>query len=335
MQLLPFVFRGSPGIPEMDFAGTIVEMGSNVPEERGFAPGIPVFGSIPLPQNVKSTSGALAEYVVVDHTAAVKKPASLTLSEASGLGIAGVTALELVRVAKLKRGDSVLVNGASGGIGHFVTQMCQTEVGPSGKVVAVCSSKHVDWLNQLCTGSDRNVQLSKAAFEIVDYSAHTPVTSYLAETFGTSRFDAVLDAVGIQDMFNDSPGFLKDNKPFASVGPRAFSWTVPGMLSAIWRMAKNVLWPKVLGGTPRPHIQISVAANHESLEKLAQIANEGKLKVYVGALVPMKEVQAVSTRSHTKIRKTIGSHEGQAYEHITSGHAQGKIVVEMHGTNEE
>lgn len=298
MQFLPFLFRGSPGIPEMDFAGTIVEVGSQVPEDRGFSPGTHVFGSIPLPQNVKSTSGALAEYVVVDHTAAVKKPESMSLSEASGLGIAGATALELARVAKLKRGDSVLVNGASGGIGHLVTQMCQNEVGPSGKVVAICSSKHIDWLKELCTRTDANAPSS--AFEIVDYSAHPSVTAYLAETYGTSQFDAVLDAVGIQDVYNDSPGYLKKNKPFVSVGPRAYSLTVSGMLNVIWRMAKNVLWPKVLGGTPRPHVQISVASNLDRLGKLAQMANEGKLKVHVGTTVSMEDAQTVGVLLHTE-----------------------------------
>lgn len=129
MQLLPFLFRASPAIPEMDFSGTIVELGSEVPVERGLVIDAQVFGSISVPQHVRSTSGSLAEYVVVDHTAVVRRPDAGRLDEVAGLGVAGATALELMKASKLKRGDSVLVNGASGGIGHLVMQMCRNEVG--------------------------------------------------------------------------------------------------------------------------------------------------------------------------------------------------------------
>lgn len=147
MQLLPFIFRASPAIPEMDFSGTIVATGSNVPEGQK-TPGAHVFGSIPLAQHVKTTSGALAEYIALDHTAVVVKPSTVPLSKVAGLGIAGATALELIKAAKLKKGDSVLVNGASGGIGHLVMQMCRVEVGETGKVIAVCSRDNLEWLMQ-------------------------------------------------------------------------------------------------------------------------------------------------------------------------------------------
>ncbi|KAF1828189.1 hypothetical protein BDW02DRAFT_268274 [Decorospora gaudefroyi] len=71
MQLLPFFFRASPAIPEMDFSGTVVSLGSGVPRDRKLEPGTPVFGTVPVSQHAKSTSGALAEYVVVDNTAIV------------------------------------------------------------------------------------------------------------------------------------------------------------------------------------------------------------------------------------------------------------------------
>lgn len=71
----------------------------------------------------------------------VRAPEGKRGEEVAGLGIAGCTALLLVEKAGLKRGDCVLVNGASGGIGHMVVQMVREAVGESGRVVAICSER--------------------------------------------------------------------------------------------------------------------------------------------------------------------------------------------------
>lgn len=151
MSILPFLFRRSPAIPEMDFAGTIVECSSWVEreDERGVKHGAKVFGSVTVSDHIKLGRGSLAEYVVVGHECVVKKPEVIKMKEVAGLGVAGATALELMKSAKLKKGDSVLVNGASGGIGHLVTQMCRERVGETGKVVAICSGGNVGWVKDL------------------------------------------------------------------------------------------------------------------------------------------------------------------------------------------
>jgi len=98
-----------------------------------------VFGSIPVGFHLKTGAGALAEYVAVESQCVVGTPEGKQGEEVAGLGVAGCTALLLVEKAGLKRGDSVLVNGASGGVGHMVVQMVREVVGESGRVVAVCS----------------------------------------------------------------------------------------------------------------------------------------------------------------------------------------------------
>ena len=148
MQLVPSLFRSRVSIPEADFSGTVIGLGSSVPADRRLNPGVSVFGSIPIGKHVASSSGALAENVVVEHSAVVEAPPRADIGELSGLPIAGTTALELIKAAKLKRGDSVLVNGASGGIGHLVLQMCKEEVGETGRVVAVCSTDNVGWVKE-------------------------------------------------------------------------------------------------------------------------------------------------------------------------------------------
>jgi NADPH:quinone reductase-like Zn-dependent oxidoreductase len=160
MHLLPFFFRATPAIPEMDFAGVVEDIyessDSDEDQEDGngdgngdLKRGMQVFGSIPLSQHVKTSSGALAQYVVLDSSFVCRTPPQAKPEEVAGLGIAGATALELVRHAGLKQGDSVLINGASGGIGHLVLQMCRVEVGETGRVVAVCSKNNVGWVKEL------------------------------------------------------------------------------------------------------------------------------------------------------------------------------------------
>jgi NADPH:quinone reductase-like Zn-dependent oxidoreductase len=276
MQLLPFMFRSSPAIPEMDFSGTIVSVGDSVPNLR---PGTQVFGSI-------STSGALAEYVAVPHTAVTPKPKSLSMKQASGLGIAGITALELLKAAGLKRGNNVLVNGASGGVGHLVLQMCMQAVGSSGKVVAVCSSRNVEWVEKLC---------SLPNCQVIAYDTHAPVYECIANAFSQERFDAVIDAVGVQDIFNNCLAFLREGKPYVTVGPKISGYTYASMLATIGVMAKNMLWPQWLGSIPRPYAQVAAAANLVALEELVRMVDEEGLKVHVGKLVKMYEVQEVSS----------------------------------------
>jgi NADPH:quinone reductase-like Zn-dependent oxidoreductase len=226
-------------------------------------------------------------------------PDAASLMGVSGLGIAGATALALIRAAKLKEGDSVLVNGASGGIGHLVLQMCREEVGPSGKIVAVCSSSNTNWVEELCAGKTtpanlkQPIPVQKSQFEVVDYNLQAPVYAYLAKTFSEARFDAVIDAVGIQEIYYASPEFLAKDKPYVTVGPQAYSYTYLGMLSTIATMLKNVLWPQVCGGTPRPYIQVAAAANLADMEELAEKMEEGALRVHLDSCRGMEDVQKV------------------------------------------
>lgn len=187
MSILPFLFRRSPAIPEMDFAGTIAECTSVMEREneRGIKHGTQVFGSVPVSDHIKLGKGSLAEYVVVGHEYVVKKPEGIKMEEAAGLGVAGATALELMKGAKLKKGDSVLVNGASGGIGHFVTQMCREVVGETGKVVAVCSGGNVGWVKDL--GCD---EVSANAIYHCEREADEPrlsITKYIHLCMSTSQ----------------------------------------------------------------------------------------------------------------------------------------------------
>jgi len=143
------LFRTNPSIPEMDFSGTIVKTGNKVPVSRKLVGGAAVFGSIPIGQLITSGKGALAEYVAVPAENVCLKPDSVPYDQAAGLPIAGISALSVIDLAKLKLGYRVLVNGASGGIGSMVVQLAKATVGEDGKVVAVCSSKNFEMVKGL------------------------------------------------------------------------------------------------------------------------------------------------------------------------------------------
>ncbi|KAH7073463.1 chaperonin 10-like protein [Paraphoma chrysanthemicola] len=298
LHLLPFLFRSSPAIPELDFSGVVQDAGSDVAEIKV---GDEVFGSILVGQHIRSTSGALAEYIVVERACVVKKPANITMSEAAGLGVAGSTALELIKAAKLKKGDAVLINGAAGGIGHLVVQMCMDKVGPSGRVVAICSRSNVGWVKELGAG------MGNGEVRVIDREAEDLVPRLVRE-YGDERFDVLIDAVGIQEVFNNCPGFLREGKPYVTVGPKLGEYTYSSMLSMIGTTAKNVLWPKILGGTPRPYVQVAATSTQVSMTELAEMVEKGVLKVHVGTLVEWD--------------KTM-----DAYKKVVSGHAGGKVVV--------
>ncbi|KAF1918260.1 hypothetical protein BDU57DRAFT_537831 [Ampelomyces quisqualis] len=300
MHLLPFSFRASPAIPELDFSGTIIEVGPSVPVARALVPGTKVFGSIPVGRHVSRRCGALAQYVLVEHTAVAGAPDTDMISPSglAGLGVAGATALVLLSAATVEDGDKVLVNGAGGGIGHLVLQMCCERVGAGGRVVAIASGRHEVWLS----GVEQRCRF-------IRHDGRDLVAN-LKEEVKNERFDVVVDAAGIQALFHASPEFLKDDGVYVSVGPRARSYTYLGMLGTIGSMASNILWPRSLGGTPRRYVQVAAASSLDSLEALANLVKEKTLKVHVGLCVGWDEVS-------------------NAYEQLLGRHAGGKIVVEI------
>ena len=109
----------------------------------------------------RGESGAFAEYVCVrEERAVVRKPANVSFEEAAAVPIAGLTALQGLRdKGRLERGQNVLVNGASGGVGTFAVQIAKAL---GAHVTAVCSSGNVDAARSL--GADRVIDYTKEDF---------------------------------------------------------------------------------------------------------------------------------------------------------------------------
>ena len=144
-----------------DFAGTVAAVGKDV---TGLRTGDEVYGA---------SLGSFAEYVCAE--AVERKPANLTFEEAAAVPLAALSALQGLRDhGALKRGQKVLVNGASGGVGTFAVQIAKAL---GAEVTAVCSTWNVEQSGSL--GADR-------------------VLDYTREDFTRTgdRYDLILDVSG-------------------------------------------------------------------------------------------------------------------------------------------
>lgn len=146
----PLIARSTMGwrrprrlIPGADIAGTVVATAGH---SGSLAPGDEVFAEV--------GGGGFAEYVAVPEDRLVAKPSRLTLEEAATLGVAALTALQGLRDwGSLVPGQSVLINGGSGGVGTFAIQVARA-LG-AGHITAVVSSRHLETAGRL--GADRVV----------------------------------------------------------------------------------------------------------------------------------------------------------------------------------
>ncbi len=135
----------------MDFAGEIAAVGSNVSE---FREGDKVFG-------VSEGFGAYAQYLAISENQAVSHiPKNLSVEDAAAVPFGSTTALYYLRdLGKVKPGDNVLINGASGSVGTYAIQFAKYF---GAEVTGVCSSGNMELVKAL--GADRVIDYTKEDF---------------------------------------------------------------------------------------------------------------------------------------------------------------------------
>ena len=134
-----------------DIAGHVEAVGRSVTQ---FRPGDEVFGELS-----RCGFGAYAEFAAAPEKALALKPANLSFEEAATIPTAGCTALQGLRKGRIQRGQRVLINGASGGVGTFAVQIAKTF---GTEVTAVCSTRNVDLVRSI--GADHVVDYTKDDF---------------------------------------------------------------------------------------------------------------------------------------------------------------------------
>ena len=150
-------------IPGRDVAGTVVDIGAAVTR---FAVRDQVYGVAP---------GSFAEYAVAQESRLALKPANLSFTQAAVVPVSAATALRaLVDVGHVQTGQSVLVVGASGGVGTYAVQLAKAF---GAEVTGVCSTAKTDLVTSL--GADH----------VIDYTRDD-----FAD--GSRRYDLILDIAG-------------------------------------------------------------------------------------------------------------------------------------------
>ncbi|MEO0759832.1 MAG: NAD(P)-dependent alcohol dehydrogenase [Cyanobacteria bacterium J06648_16] len=173
MRAAPFIIRFISGLLKpktknqilgADIAGQVEAVGTTV---KQFKVGDEVYGAI--------SRGGFAEYVCVTEEQLVLKPANLSFEQAAAVPIAGLTALQGLRdQGQIQPGQTVLINGASGGVGTFAVQIAKSF---GAIVTGVCSAQNVDRVRSI--GAD----------QVIDYTC---------EDFTQSGqlYDLIFDNVG-------------------------------------------------------------------------------------------------------------------------------------------
>lgn len=235
------LFKPKEKILGADFAGVVEEVGKNITQ---FKAGDKVFG-----ESLKG--GAFAEYISTPANVCAIMPEGTDFAPMACVPIAGITALQaLITHGKIKEGETVLINGASGGVGHFAVQIAKAY---GGIVTAVCSDKNTEFAKTL--GADHVI-----AYDKENIHQHN----------------------GKYNLIIDTHGNLSHND-FKRMGQRAVMTgftTMGNMLSVVLKQSFSKF----------PLAQFTAEANTKDLETLASLIKTGKIKVHIEKTYSYKEI---------------------------------------------
>ena len=249
----PYAVRLASGIrrprnpvPGRDVAGTVVEVGAKVTR---FSPGDQVYGVAP---------GSFAEFAVTGEDRLAHKPANLSFAEAAVIPISAGTALQaLTDAGKVQPGQSVLITGASGGVGSYAVQLAASL---GAEVTGVCSSAKLDHVAAL------------GAHHVIDYS-HDDWAD------GTRHYDLILDIAG-----NPPVSRLR-----RALTPRGTAVFVGGERSGVITGMRRQLGGALLSPFIGQRLVLLLARERSSdYERLARLVESGQLMPALDRCYPLE-----------------------------------------------
>lgn len=232
-----------PYIPGMDGAGEVIDVGAGV---QNWHKGDAILAQFPR--------GAFAQYALIsaNDKKLARKPDALDFPHAAAIPESGLTANTMVRAAELKKGQTALVIGATGGVGLFVTQLAKAE---GAHVVATGKAEDAEYLREI--GAD----------DVIDYGAGDTITQT------AQRYPKGIDVVF--DLVNSGEAVLRDAEALRESGTIVSSLSGPEQSA----FQKNV---------QVRYIQLT--ALDGDLEDLARRAADRKIRVEIGATYELAQV---------------------------------------------
>ena len=235
-------------VPGLDVAGVVMAVGSEVTR---FGAGDEVFGI---------SKGSFAEYAAAREDKLAHKPAKLTFEQAAAMPVSGLTALQgLCDVGRVEAGQTVLIIGASGGVGTFAVQIARAL---GADVTGVCSTGKVDLVRSI--GADN----------VIDYTRDD-----FAD--GDDKYDLVLD-IGGNSTLSRLRGALASRGTLVIVG---------GEGGGRWFGVGRQLRALALSPFVRQRLRTFIAKEHHGgLERLKQLADDDQLVPVVERTYPLDAV---------------------------------------------
>ena len=248
-----------------DFAGKVVSMGAAV---TGFTLGDEVYGV---------SKGSFAEYTVASLNSLTHKPAEMSFAQAAVVPTSAVTALRALRdVGKVQPGYSVLITGASGGVGTYAVQLAKAF---GAEVTAVASTSKLDLVRSL--GADH----------VIDYTREDFVDS-------TRRYDLILDIAG-------NPPIAKLRRALTPIGTAVLTGGKnSGKVTGMNRQLRAL----VLSPFLRQRMKLFVGIVHTSdLDELNELFRTGKIRSALDTTYTLDQVsQAIQDFIDGKVRGKFG-----------------------------
>jgi len=239
LRFLTGLFRPKYKIMGSDISGVIKEIGNNV---TSFQVGDEVFGELAV-----NREGGFAEYVTTKPIQLTRKPKSVAHSDASSVTMAGLTALQGLRLGKVKEGSNVLIYGASGGVGTFMIQIAKAM---KAKVTAVCSTRNISVAKE--SGADIIIDYKKDKWQDRNIKYDVIIAAN-----GYNKLKVFRDALVDKGIYVLSGGTMKQMlefylfKPFMrKKGNKQFKNFVARVIGTDMKFIANMLEE----GELRPHI---------------------------------------------------------------------------------
>ncbi|HUN73831.1 MAG TPA: NAD(P)-dependent alcohol dehydrogenase [Steroidobacteraceae bacterium] len=231
----------------VDFAGTVEAVGKGVTR---FKPGDEVFGG---------RDGSAAQYLVVREQGAVAlKPPNVTFEQAAAVPVAAITALQALRDhGKIRSGQSVLVNGAGGGVGTFAVEIAKSF---GADVTAVTNSANLALVRSI--GADHVIDYTREDF-----------------TRGSKRYDLILDCSGNHSL-SSYRRVLSPAGSYVLVGEAHMGLWIEPLVSA----ARTLLVSKLAGQNLTPML---AELNQADMTQLAELLQRGSLTPVIDRRYPL------------------------------------------------